>query len=469
MRLACAALGVALAGCAYVSPPRLWDLPPPPPRDAAVVDPARLHRSTLPNGLEILIYQDERFPAFDAGLVTRRGAGVELPEQAGLAVFTAELMGRGAGGRDALELAGVVDALGADLSVSAGWDSLSATVGGLSIDQDVLLDILADVVLRPDFREEEALRIRAEQLAKIARTADDAAQLAARGLFRTLYPGHRFGVPLDGSAETVAKLDAAGARAFHARMAGPSDAIVWATGDVDPEALLAGVRERFGDWPAATLPDLQPAPLAPPARRVVVIDRPELGQAQIAVGHEGIARTDPRRLEVQLLNTVLGAGGFSSRLMGRIRGVEGLTYGISSHFAQRHQPGPFAVLTFTRVPEVERLLAILFEELERIRSEPPGPDELAAAQSLRTGRFALALEDSAAVTQGLVDLDVYGLPRDSLDTYRGRVRALQPAEIANVAQALIHPERVSIVVVGPAAELMPQLEAYGPVEVVTPD
>jgi zinc protease len=154
--------------------------------------------------------------------------------------------------------------------------------------------------------------------------------------------------------------------------------------------------------------------------------------------------------------------------MARIRAEEGLTYGISSQFVQRHRAGPFAVFTFTRVPKVGEVVTGILEELERIRREPPTAEELARVQSQRSGQFALALETSSEVAAALVDLDVYGLPRDSLDSYRGRVRAVTPRDTAALARELIDPARASIVVVGPAELLRPQLEPFGTVEVTKP-
>jgi zinc protease len=201
---------------------------------------------------------------------------------------------------------------------------------------------------------------------------------------------------------------------------------------------------------------------------VVIVDRPELGQAQIAIGHEGISRSDERRLAAQLMNTAFGNGGFSARLMSRIRATEGLTYGIYSQFVQRAAPGPFVITSFTRVPEVGKLLASTFDELERVRSAPPAGEELEKARRLRVGSFPLALETSEAVLNALVDLDVYGLPRDTLDTYRPRMRALNEADVARAARELVHPERATIVVVGPADALREPLAAFGAVEVVAP-
>lgn len=474
---ALAALGIALAtllGCSSLGglvgwgPRPAWELPPPPAQDRAVVDAARLHRSQLANGLSVLILEDRRLPRLDMGVMVRRGAAIVPLAEAGLADFTAELMGRGAGQRTALELAEVVDALGADLSASASWDALSAQVGGLSRDGDALFDVLADVVLRPRFDPDEVERVRAEQLALLEKAREDPETLAAWNFAAHLYSGHPYQWATSGTPETVAKLGAAEARGFYERAFVPGNAIFFAVGDLDPAALVARVEEAYGAWPAGPVPEPGPEPPGRTGRDVVVVDRPDLGQAQIVVGHPGITRSEARRIPVQVMNTVLGSAGFSSRLMSKIRAEEGLTYGVFSRFAGRRRTGPFVVSTFTRVPEVGRVVTLTLAELERIRTEPPSAEELTAAKSLLAGRFALGLETSAAVLTGLVELDVQGLPADSLDTYRGRIRALSVDQTAAAARDFVRPDDALIVVVGPAETLVPQLEPFGPVRVVQP-
>lgn len=442
-----------------------WEGPLAPARDLPVVDPGQLHRFELANGLRILVLEDHRFPAVDIGLTLPRGIAVETLAEAGVASFTTELMQRGAGDRDAFALADAVDSLGGSLSVDVGWDSMSASVGGLARDREVLFEVLADVALRPQLTSEEAERVRASQLAGLAQAGDDPGTLVAWTLFETLYPGVRLGLPRTGTAESVAALSADAARTFHRRIFTPDGALLWAVGDLSAETFRDEVEAAFGDWSG---PALTPAAAPLPAtgeRKITVIDWPELGQAQVALGHEGIARTDPDRLAVQLFNTVLGNAGFSARLMAEIRAEKGLTYGISSQFAQRRAGGPFVVITFTEVARVGELLEATIHELERIREEPPSDEELGWAKSLRTGRFSLALETTRAVGSSLVDLEIYDLPRDTLDTYRGRVRALAAGTIADAARKYVHPERATIVVVGPADALVPQLEPYGNVEV----
>jgi zinc protease len=466
VRVLAVATAIALAACAKPA----WEQPPAPIVEGPVVPQQRLHRTQLENGLAVLVLEDHSLPRLAAGIVTRRGAGSESLAQAGLASLTLDVMKRGAGDRDALALARAVEEMGAGLSASAGWDSASVGVAGLAEDDERLFDVLADVVLRPRFDAGEVARARAEQLAGFEQEKDEPHALAGKQLARLLYDGHRYGVAADGDAASVAKLEARELRAFHAQLFTPAKSIAYVVGDVTADEALAQLRAHFGAWPAGTgiERDGPPPDPTPPARRVVIVDRPDLGQASILLGHEGISRRDPERIAADLMNTVLGGGGFLSRLMSKVRADEGLAYGISSGFALRWYPGPFLVSTSTRVAEAGRVVELTLGEMERMKSDPPSEADLRMAKSFSAGRFVLGLETSTAIASSLVDLDVYGLPPDSLDTYRTRLQAVTQQGIGDAAKRLLHPDRVAIIAVGPAAALQAQLERFGPVEVVQP-
>ncbi|MCP5042728.1 MAG: insulinase family protein, partial [bacterium] len=162
--------------------------------------------------------------------------------------------------------------------------------------------------------------------------------------------------------------------------------------------------------------------------------------------------------------------GFSSRLTVRLRSEEGLTYSIRSSFALRRRPGRFGISTFTRADQVRPALDSLLEEVEAIRSDrSPTEEELRNAKAFSIGHFALGLETSDAVLGSLVNLEIYGLPEDSLDTYRARVNDVTVPEITALAEELLHPDRAAIVIVGPAEQLLPSLEGFGTIDVVTWD
>ncbi len=460
-------------GCAglFGGPTPAWEKPPPPVSQAPVVQPGSFSRVDLENGLDVMILQDHRLPKVSLALTVRRGAGAVPIGSAGLAEYTSELMNRGAGDRDALELAQAVDDIGASLSVSAGWDTMVVSVSGLSSDLDRLVEILADVALAPRFDPEEAEKTRGEHLAALAAAKDDPGTLANWHAMKVLYPEHRYGLPRMGTKDRVERFDAGAATKLHAAYFVPNNAILSASGDVDPDAFLATARQIFGAWkpgivPVATPPT--PAP-TPAQRRIVIADKPELVQTRIYIAHEGIARTDDRRIAASVMNDVLGGSGFSSRMMKVLRSDAGLAYGVGSGFDLRRQPGPFIVSTSTRVPETRRAVDILLAEIEAIRSDRPvDADALAKSKSYNVGQFGLGLETSDAVMDSLVNLSVFDLPDDSLDTYRKRVQSVTEAEVAALAAALLHPDRAAIVLLGPAEALTPQFEDLGVVEVVAP-
>jgi len=469
------ALGLVLPACARLPaplgpPPPAWEAPVPPPETGPVVPGERLHREVLENGLQVIALEDRSLPRVALGVTIPRGAAREPRERAGVASFTAELMRRGAGERDALALARAVDGLGASLASSADWDAAAVRISGLSRDAETLAGILADVVLRPRLAEEDAARLRSQRLAALARAVDEPGTLGRWHLARALYPEHRYGLPEPGTPETARRLDAGAARAHHAAAWRPAGAVFFAAGDLGGAEAAALARRLFGDWSGAPAPPPAPPPpeRTPEARRVVVVDRPVLEQAHILVGHEGIPRTAPDRVAVQIMNQVIGGGGFSSRLMSRVRESQGLAYFAYSGFTMRREGGAFTAATATRVPEAGRAAELVLEVLEAGREKPPTDEEISLAKAGAAGRFALGLETSEALVSQLVELEVYGLPRDSLDTYRSRVVAVTPADVRRAAEAYLHPARAALVVVGPAEALVPQLEGLGPVEVVDP-
>jgi zinc protease len=466
----CAVVTLSLGCGAITGPKPAWEEPPPPAPEAPVVQPGTFHRTHLDNGLEILVLEDRRLPRVALGIIFRRGEGAVSPEQAGLASFTTELLERGAGGRDALEFAEYVDSIGASFSAGAGWDSATVGVVGLSDDLDRLMEILRDTVLSPSFDKAEADRARAERLAALERALDNPATLASWHTAKAVYGEHRYGLPTSGSPDTVKSLDEVAAREYHRRTFIPNDAIFFASGNIGADDMVARVKSAFGAWERGLEVPAGPAPPpeTPTARKIVIVDRPDLVQARISLAHEGISRTADDRLAASLMNSVVGGSGFSSRLMAALRAEAGLTYGVYSGFALRRQPGPFIVSTFTRVPEVRRALDLILEELRRGRSDPPGESELTWARTLAVGRFSMGLETSAAVMSGLVDLEVHGLPDDSLDTFRTRIRAISAEQVSQAARDHLHPDRAAIVLVGPAEQIRPLVEDLGPVEVVEP-
>ena len=241
-------------------------------------------------------------------------------------------------------------------------------------------------------------------------------------------------------------------------------------GAVDPEAVASQVQAAFGPWtggPAHGV-DVPPPPGVGHAGRVVVVDRPEQTQSQVRIAGPAYRRGAPEQFAAQVVNVTLGAG-FTSRLVREVRVKRGLSYGVGSTFDTLRAGGLFSVSSFTKVETTGQLLSVMRSEVDRMRARGPTQGEVEKAQRYLAGLFPLRTETNESLAAVLADMALYGLGDDWLDRYRDRVRAVTRTEARDAAARYCFPEPPLTVVVGPADRLRPQLERFGPVDVLSAD
>jgi zinc protease len=195
-------------------------------------------------------------------------------------------------------------------------------------------------------------------------------------------------------------------------------------------------------------------------RRVRLIHRPGSVQSELRVGHLGVARRFADYHALSVTGAILG-GLFNSRLNMKLREEKGYTYGAGAGWDLRRGPGPFgaraAVNSEVTVPALMDLLA----ELTRIREEPVGADELAAARDYLVGVFPIRFETPSAVLGAVAGLAVHELGDDELTHYRERIEAVTIEDVGRIARERIDLERLAIVIVGDADQMRAELEAAG--------
>jgi zinc protease len=195
-----------------------------------------------------------------------------------------------------------------------------------------------------------------------------------------------------------------------------------------------------------------------------LLDRPDLTQSEIRIGHLGLARSHPDFFPLRLVNYILGEGGFSSRLMTRIRSDLGCTYGIRSTFHFRRAPGPFVISTFTPAAQTALVVKEIKAVMQKVREAGITEQELAEAQSYYVGHFPLGLETPRGIGGRVVSMDLYNLGRDYLQSYRERIQEVSLGAAQEAARKHLQPEAL---VVGPAAQCAKDLEALGPLEILS--
>ncbi|MCJ7664019.1 MAG: insulinase family protein, partial [Desulfobacterales bacterium] len=273
--------------------------------------------------------------------------------------------------------------------------------------------------------------------------------------------------PTYGTIPSLKGLSAGDPASFYRRHYSPGEAVLLAIGDLAAEEIRHRAEGLLGGWKAeGRIEDQLPPPARPLGRRIIAVNRPDLTQSQIRVGLLGIKRKDADYIPFKVMNYIFGGGGFSCRLMQRIRAERGYTYGIGSAFQAGRSTGPFIISTFTptatTVPVIEEILTLM----EEFVSEGAQAQELEEAKRFLQGSFPLRLETPGQMAGELLQLELYDIPFDYLSSYPTAIGKVTLDEVNSLASAYLLPEALILVVVGRVEEFLAPLRNWGAVEVV---
>ncbi|MDH7499860.1 MAG: pitrilysin family protein [candidate division NC10 bacterium] len=419
-------------------------------------------RVVLPSGLTLVLKEYHKIPIADFLLILPGGASQETSEKAGLAAFTADLLLKGTLHRNARQISEEIDFLGGSLSASANYDYCSLSLEVLSKDMDRGLDLFLDCLLHPTFPQEELERQRAQALAALSQANEEPAVIAGRRFRSLLFQDHPYGHPLNGTRQSLTSIDREDVEAFYRRFFLPNQAILVVVGHFQADQMAEKLKGLFSSWPRGEL-KLDPIPSPTPfrGRRVVLVDKPDVTQAQILMGNIGPSRDTPRFFPLSLANGILGRMGFSSRLMDQIRANLGLTYGIDSSFSMGKAGGSFLIETSTQTENVGKAISAILEELRVFRERGLTPEELTKVKTYKRGIYYIALERAGALVGQLADMAFYGLPLDYIDTYQEKSDAVTLEEANAAARDLFPYENLLILILGNAEKIKGQLQGLG--------
>ena len=407
--------------------------------------PPLAHREVLPNGLVLLVAERPAIPVVAVQVHVPAGSVLDPAARAGLANLTAELLTRGTARRTANELHDAIESVGGSLDADAGRDGVTVSLGVLRRDLRLGLDLLAEVLLEPSFPEDEWRRAVGEVQAAIRQADENPASVAGRELARLLFPGHPYGHPVMGTAESVATLAREDAVAFHRAHYRPDAAVVAVVGAVSVDEVRREVTARFGSWPAPAAPRTAPTPAAPAPAQARALER-ALTQATVFLGGPAVTPAHPDYFPLLVANYILG-GGSTSRLYTRVREDNGLAYDVTSTLAPSRYGPAVTVTVQTRNEAVEETVRLLRAEMTRLGRAPVRPAELALAKSYLIGSFPLRLDTSAKVARFILSLEEYGLGLGYPDVYGAGVSRVTAADVQRVAARYLDPAGFSVVTV----------------------
>ncbi len=405
-------------------------------------------REKLPNDLVWLFSQQSELPLVTLELIIKAGTLEELPGKEGLANLTAALLLNGTKSRTSAKIAQELDFMGAHLSASGGDDFATVSLTVLKKDLGPALDLFKDILINPTFPVTEMQRKVSQFKAALASEKDEPMVVASRAFMKDLYGSFPYGHPVLGTAKGLAAITRKDLVEFHRKYYRPNNAVLSLVGDLTPEEARQWVTKTFGTWAATPIPASKLPAIAPlTQRREVVIDK-DISQANIMLGNLGITRKNPDFYAFQVMNYILGGGGFASRLMDDIRENRGLAYSVSSSFAPGLEPGPFTVALETKNATADEAIKQVVAQLKRIMTQPVTTDELKNAKSYLIGSFSRKMDSMSKRAWLLGYVEVYGLGLDYPWRYPELIQHLTPADIQAVAEKYIHPEKYLLVVVG---------------------
>lgn len=406
-----------------------------------------VYRDSLPNGLIILTWEENRLPIVDLAFVCRSGAAADPEVKAGTASLCATMLLRGTKTLSADSIASLLDFIGAQYYSGADFDHLFLKLRLLDKEFLTGFSLLSQLVREPAFPPEEFERARAEALTAAQRAWDYPASVVGMEFDRLLFGSHRYGLPVRGDTNTIRNLTRADLVNFHRTHFVPNNCFIVVVGAVDHAKVLSEATRLFGD--------LKPAPVEPPSppeirelkkTLVKLITREKMNQTYIHFGHPGIAVSDSDLIPVRLLSYILGGPPLSSRLGLAVREHAGLAYDVRCWFDRRKLPGAFHATVQTAKPALA--IQKMFSEIRRMHDSGATEQELLKARNYFTGSFPLSYSSNRGKLDRLLEIELYRLGLDWFEKFPSEVLNTDISAVNSAAKSRLYPDRYIMVIMG---------------------
>ena len=439
-------------------------LGPPRPNATAVraYEFPEMMRSTLSNGLHVIVAPMRRLPIVSVRALVDAGASRDAARTEGTASLTSRALCEGTRRLDGAALTEHFEHLGTQLEADADWDDATTSLTVTPPRLEAAIALLGEVLAQPAFAAREVERLRAERLAEILQQQAEPRSLADDKFAEIVYVAEsRYGIPAEGNDETVRRIGVSEVRGFHEQHYAPSATTLVFAGDVTVDVAMRVSESALGAWrgegpPSISLDDRARSS----ARRVHIVNRPGAPQTELRLGHRGVSRAHQDYFPIVVMNAILG-GLFSSRINLNLRERNAFTYGARSEFDWRRHAGPFMVSTAVKTEVTEAATREIMLEIEKLRSENVSGEELSLATAYLDGVFPIRYETTGAVAEAIARAEVFGLGAAYFTDYRTCVRNVTALDVRRAAETYLHPDELQVLAVGDVSDIRGPLDALG--------
>ena len=399
-----------------------------------------------PGGITAWLVQEPSIPFMALELRFRGGASLDNPDTRGAINLMTGLLEEGAAELDARGFARELEGLAASLDYDVGPDALSVSARFLSENRNDAVALLRASLIEPRFDQDAIDRVREQVLTGLRSDAKDPGKIARDAFNAMAYGDHPYGSNYRGTVDSVTALTRADIVDAHGAVLARDRLYVGAVGDITPDELGALLDTLLGDLPAKGAPQPGAADTSIAGGYTVIdFDTP---QSVAVFGQLGIEQDDPDFFAARVLNQILGAGGFESRLMTEVREKRGLTYGVYSFLVPRDHAATLQGQVASSNDRVAEATAVIREEWARAATEGVTPEELNAAKTFVTGAYPLQFDGNGPIARIMVGMQMLGLPIDYIATRNEKVEAVTLEDVNRVAAELLTPDALHFVVVG---------------------
>ena len=425
--------------------------------------PARaveVQRVISPGGIEAWLVEDHSNPILSLELAFGGGGALDPPGREGLANMVSGLLDEGAGELDSQAFQARLADLSIRLSFDAGLDHFTGTLRTLTENRAAAGELLGLALSAPRFDAEPVERIRGQILAGLRRASEDADVIASRALRELFFPGHPYGRPVNGTADSVARLTAEDFHRFAAERLARDTLKIGVVGDITADQLAAFLDRTFLGLPARAAPGQLAATTPAGAGETVVIEK-DVPQSVVSFGHAGIDRQDPDFYTAYVVNYLLGGGGFSARLYKEVREERGLAYSVYAYLSDLEYASMVIGGVATANARVAESLAVIRAEWARMAESGPSAEELRHAKTYLTGSYPLRQTSTGRIAGMLLGIQLNDLGIDYINRRNGFIEAVTLDDARRVARRLYDAAALTVVVVGRPEGVEPTRAAPG--------
>jgi len=424
----------------------------------------QVKRVTLANGMQVFLLEDHELPLVSLSALIRTGSVYEPADKIGLAAVTGTVMRTGGTtSKTGDQIDEQLEQIAASVETGIGLNVGGASMSVLKEDVDTGLSILADVLMNPAFREDKIELAKITYRSSIARRNDFPFSIAVREYTKLIY-GPESVYARHTEYATIDNITRDDLVAFHKKFFHPNNTTLAVWGDFDTEQMTKKIEEAFKAWDKA---DAKPAPVPQVEYEfrptVNVIQKQDMNQSCICLGHIGGMMNDPDYFALLVMNEILG-GSFTSRLFKNVRSRMGLAYAVFGVYsADYDHPGGFYVGCQTKSKSTAQAIRAMSEEVRKITEAEVTDEELALAKEGYLNSFVFNFDSKAEIVRRLMIYHYFGYPEDFLQKTKENVEKVTKADVLRVARKHLQPDKMQILAVGRPQDFDEPLSVFGQV------